>query len=197
MNALLKSSSGFSSHPMDSCLLADRKVFLDSEITTQTALNFTKSVMHLLKEDDHKPIDVLINSEGGELNAGMLIYDVMQGCPVIIRTYVIGRAYSMAAFLFISGTGGRYMLPHSEIMLHEPILGNRIQGTVATIRSASEALMEARKHMNELISKHTGRSTEDIEKETSYDHFFLPEEAVSFGAADKIISFDQILGGVK
>lgn len=65
MNALLKSSSGFSSHPMDSCLLADRKVFLDSEITTQTALNFTKSVMHLLKEDDHKPIDVLINSEGG------------------------------------------------------------------------------------------------------------------------------------
>lgn len=133
----------------------------------------------------------------GELNAGMLIYDVMQGCPMKIRTYVIGRAYSMAAFLFISGTGGRYMLPHSEIMLHEPILGNRIQGTVATIRSASEALMEARKHMNELISKHTGRSTADIEKETSYDHFFLPEEAVAFGAADKIISFDQILGCVK
>lgn len=197
MNALLKSASGISSHPMDSCLLADRKVFLEGEITTQAALTFTKSVMHLLMEDDHKPIDVLINSEGGELNAGMLIYDVIQGCPVRIRTFVIGRAYSMAAFLFISGTGGRYMLPHSEIMLHEPILGNRIQGTVATIRSASEALMVARKHMNELISKHTGQSIAVIENETSYDHFFLPEEAVAFGAADQIISFDKILGGVQ
>ena len=197
MNALIKSSNGISSHPMDACLLADRQIFLESEITTSVALNFTKSILHLLKEDDRNPIDVLINSEGGELHAGMLIYDVMQGCPVKIRTYVIGRAYSMAAFLFIAGTGGRYILPHSEIMLHEPLFGNRIGGTAATIRSASEALVEARSHLNEILSKHTGKTVDEIEKETAYDHFFSAEEAVSFGAADKIIRFEQILKGIK
>lgn len=197
MDALIKSSNGISSHPMDACLLADRRIFIESEITTPVALSFTKSVLHLLKEDDRSPIDVLINSGGGELNAGMLIYDVMQGCPVKIRTYVIGRAYSMAAFLFIAGTGGRFMLPHSEIMLHEPLLGNRIGGTAATIRSASEALVEAREHLDKLLSKHTGKTFAEIEKETAYDHFFSAEEAVAFGAADKIIRFEQIIGGVK
>lgn len=194
MNALLKSSNGLSSHPIDSCLLADRRIFLEEKITTQTALSFTKSVLHLVKEDGRSPIDVLINSEGGELNSGLLIYDVMQGCPVKIRTFVIGKAYSMAAFLFIAGTGGRYMLPNSEIMLHEPLLSNNIGGTAATILSASEALVEAREHLNRLLSKHTGKTISEIEKETAYDHFFSAEEAVSFGAADRIISFAQIIG---
>ena len=101
----------------------------------QKANEFIKKIMLLNIESTTEPIDVLINSPGGEINAGLLMYDVIQASKAPIRTYCIGTAYSMGAVLFACGIHGRYMLPHSELMLHEPLLGNRVGGNASSIRS--------------------------------------------------------------
>ena len=87
------------------------------------------------------------------------------------------------------------MLPNSELMLHEPLLGNRVGGNASSIRSISDSLLETRKKMNGILAKHTGKSEEEIEKATGYDHYFSPEESVDFGLCDKIVGFDMIMEG--
>ena len=149
----------------------------------------------LCKEDDEKPIDVLINSPGGEILSGLLIYDCIQSCKTPIRMFCMGIAYSMGALLFASGNHGRFLFPHSELMLHEPLLGNRVGGNASSIRSISDSLMESRNKMNQILAKHTGKTEKQIEKATSYDHFFDVEEATKFGLCDGTIGFDEIMEG--
>lgn len=145
------------------------------------------------EEDTDKPIDVLINSPGGEINSGMVIYDVIQASKAPIRMFCIGRAYSMGAVLFASGNHGRYMLPHSELMLHEPLLGNRIGGNSSSIQSISESLLEMKRKMNQILAKHTGKSEEEVERATSYDHYYSPEESKEFGLCDQVVDFNKIM----
>ena len=151
--------------------------------------------MVLNEENSSKPIDVLINSPGGEINSGMVMYDVIQASKAPIRMFCIGRAYSMGAVLFACGNHGRYMLPHSELMLHEPLLGHRVGGNSSSIKSISESLLETKRKMNQILSKHTGKSEEEVEKATSYDHYFSPEESKSFGLCDQIVDFSVIMEG--
>lgn len=193
MNVQVKTSGGITLVPMETRLLANRKVFIEGEINHETACNFMKKIMTLTAEDNRSPIDVLINSPGGEISAGMLMYDIIQASRCPIRMFCIGSAYSMGALLFASGRHGRYMLPNSELMLHEPLLGNRIGGNASSIRSISDSLLETRKKMNGILVKHTSRSEEEIEKATGYDHYFSPEESVDFGLCDKIVGFDMIM----
>jgi len=195
MNVLIKSSNGISQVPADSKLLSQRKVFIEGEITPEAACEFVKKIMILNAEDSRKPIDVLINSPGGEINSGMVMYDVIQASKSPIRMFCIGRAYSMGAVLFACGNHGRYMLPHSELMLHEPLLGNRVGGNSSSIKSISESLLETKRKMNQILSKHTGKSEEDVEKATSYDHYFSPEESKEFGLCDQIVDFNMIMEG--
>lgn len=192
MNVLVKSASGIMQVSGDSKLLSRRKVFIEGEIDNTTACEFVKKIMILTQEDPEKEIDVLINSPGGEINSGMLIYDVIQASRAPIRTFCIGKAYSMAALLFSSGNHGRYMLPHGELMLHEPLLGNLVGGNSSSIRSISESLLETRRRINQILAKHTGKSEKEIEKATEYDHFFSPEESVDFGLCDEIVDFSRI-----
>ena len=193
MNVQVKTSSGITLVPMETRLLANRKVFIEGEINHETACNFMKKIMTLTSEDNRSPIDVLINSPGCEISAGMLMYDIIQASRCPIRMFCVGSAYSMGALLFASGRHGRYMLPNSELMLHEPLLGNRVGGNASSIRSISDSLLETRKKMNGILVKHTGRSEEEIEKATGYDHYFSPEESVDFGLCDKIVGFDMIM----
>lgn len=193
MNVQVKSSNGIALVPIESRLMANRRIFIEGEIDADTACDFVKKVMLLSCEDSKQPIDVLINSPGGEINSGLLMYDVIQASKAPIRMFCIGRAYSMGAVLFACGNHGRYMLPHSELMLHEPLLGNRVGGNASSIQSISESLMEMKKKLNQILSKHTGRSEEEIAKETSFDHYYSAEESVAFGLADKIVSFDMIM----
>lgn len=195
MNVLIKSSNGISQVPADSKLLSQRKVFIEGEITPEAACEFIKKIMILNAEDSRKPIDVLINSPGGEINSGMVMYDVIQASKSPIRMFCIGRAYSMGAVLFACGNHGRYMLPHSELMLHEPLLGNRVGGNSSSIKSISESLLETKRKMNQILSKHTGKSEEDVEKATSYDHYFSPKESKEFGLCDQIVDFNMIMEG--
>ncbi len=195
MNVQVKSSSGISLVPVDSRLMASRKLFLEGEIDAEKACEFVKEVMLLNYEDPKSPIDVLINSPGGEISSGMLIYDVIQSGKAPIRTFCIGKAYSMAAVLFACGKHGRYMLPHGELMIHEPLLGNQISGNSSSLKSISDSLLETKRKMNQILAKHTGKTEEEVEKATSFDHYFSPEESIAFGLCDEIIEFDRILEG--
>ena len=193
MNVLVKSSSGITQVSADSKLLSQRKVFIEGEISSESACEFIKKILILNEEDTDKPIDVLINSPGGEINSGMAIYDVIQASKAPIRMFCIGRAYSMGAVLFSSGNHGRYMLPHSELMLHEPLLGNRVSGNSSSIQSISESLLETKRRMIQILARHTGKSEDEVEKATSYDHYYSPEESREFGLCDEIVDFNKIM----
>lgn len=193
MNVQVKSSNGIALMSMETKLFAVRKVFIEGEINQESACAFVKKIMLLNRGDASKPIDVMINSPGGEINSGLLMYDVIQSSKAPIRMYCMGAAYSMAAVLFACGNHGRYIFPHSELMLHEPLLGNRVSGNASSIRSISDNLMDTRRKMNQLLAKHTGKTEKEIEEATSYDHYFSPEESVAFGLADDIVSFNKMM----
>lgn len=193
MNVQVKSSNGITLVPIESRLLGDRKVFLEGEINSNVACEFVKKVMLLNKEDSHLPIHVFINSSGGEITAGLLIYDVIQQSTAPIRMYCIGKAYSMGALLFASGLHGRFILPNSELMIHEPLLGNKVSGNTSSIKSISDSLLETRQKINRILAKHTKKSEEEIEKATGYDHYFSALESIDFGLADSVIGFNDML----
>lgn len=193
MNVQVKSSNGITLMSMETKLFAARKVFIEGEINQESACEFVKKIMLLNREDASKPIDVMINSPGGEINSGLLIYDVIQSSKAPIRMFCMGMAYSMGALLFACGNHGRYTLPHSELMLHEPLLANRVEGNASSIRSISDSLMETRKKMNQILAKHTGKTEKEIEEATSYDHYLSPEESIAFGLADEVISFNKMM----
>ena len=195
MNILVKSSNGITQVSADSKLLSQRKVFVEGEINAEAACEFVKKIMLLNAEDSNKPIDVLINSPGGCINSGMLMYDVIQASKAPIRTYCIGRAYSMGAILLACGNHGRYVLPHGEVMIHEPLLGNRVGGNSSSIKSISESLLETKRKMNQILAKHTGQSEQAVEEATSFDHYFDPEESLKFGLVDEIVDFGKLMEG--
>ncbi len=193
MYAQVKTSGGINLVPLETRLLGERKVFIEGEINQERACEFAKQIMLLCREDAVKTIDVIINSPGGEISAGMLMYDCIQGCTAPIRMFCMGSAYSMAAVLFACGSHGRYMLPHSELMIHEPLLASRIGGNASSIRSISESLMETRRKMNQLLAAHTGRTEQEIEEAAGYDHYFNAQESVEFGLADEVAGFEKMM----
>lgn len=190
---MVKSSNGITLVSLNSRLMNDRKIFIEGEIGYEMACSFVKKIMLLTQDDSSKPIDVFINSPGGEINSGMLIYDIIQSSKTPIRMFCIGRAYSMGALLFACGNHGRYMLPNGELMIHEPLLGNRVGGNSSSIKSISESLLETKNKMNQLLARHTGKTEEDIEKATSYDHYFNSDESVEFGLCDGIVGIDKMM----
>lgn len=195
MNVQVKSSNGITLVPVESRLMAERKIFIEGEINAGIACEFVKEVLLLNGEDVQRPIDVLINSPGGEINSGLLMYDVIQASRAPIRMFCMGKAYSMAAILFACGNHGRYILPHGELMLHEPLLGNCVGGNSSSMRSISNSLLETKKKMNRILARHTGRSEEEIERATGFDHYFSPEESVMFGLCDEIVCFERVMEG--
>ena len=194
--SLIKSANGISSVSVDARLLANRMIFLEDSITSEMVCNIVKKVMVLTLEDPDKPITFLINSPGGDVNAGMVLYDLIQTSKTPIRMVAVGRAYSMAAVLLTAGRHGRYMLKNSSLMLHQPLLGSQVTGNSSSIKSISDNLLEVKKQMNRLLSKHTGKTEKQIEKATSYDHYFNAEEAIAFGLCDGVIGFDEIWEGL-
>ncbi len=188
-----RTSGGISLVPLDSKLLTNRKFFIEGEIDTAMANEFLKAVMLLHYENDSKPIDVIINSPGGEINAGLMMYDIVQTSKAPIRTFCVGKAYSMAAVLLACGNNGRYILPHGELMLHEPLIGNRVSGSSSSIKSISDSLLETKQKINKILAKHTGKTEKAIERATSFDHFFSAQESIDFGLCDEIVSFEKVM----
>ena len=189
---LLRSSSGIQAVAIESKLMGDRRLFITGEINAESAMDFFKQIMLLNQEDDKSPILVFINSPGGEIDNGLLIYDAIVGSKAPVYTFCSGCAYSMGAVLFACGKK-RFLLPHSKLMLHQPLLGGRIGGNASSIKSISDSLLETKTMMNKLLAFHTGKTEEEMDEMTSYDHYFSAEEAVAMGLADGIRSFKEMM----
>lgn len=190
----VRSAMGLHLVPIQAVHLDQRRIFIEGQITMESACEFADQVM-LLCDQSHEPIHVFINSSGGEVKAGLLMYDIIQSSPAPIRMYCRGIAYSMAALLFASGSHGRFLLPNSELMLHEPLLSSGVQGSASSIKSISEGILAVREKLNGILATRTGRTIEEINAATAYDHFFSAEESIAFGLADEIVGFDRMIGG--
>ena len=194
MYTQVRSAAGLHLIPVQTVHLNNRRVFIHGQITMDSACEFADSIM-LLCDASHEPIDVFISSPGGEVKAGLMMYDIIQSCPAPIRMYCRGRAYSMAALLFASGNHGRYLLPNSELMLHEPLLSDGVRGSASSIKSVADGVLEVRATLNRILAKHTGKTLEQIDEATGFDHYFSAEESVAFGLADGIMDFAGMMGG--
>lgn len=187
MNTIVKSSNGISLIPVESRLFSDRKLFIEGEITSVSSCEFVRTVMLLIKEDSDKPIDIYINSPGGEVNAGLLIYDTLKGLRTEINLHCMGMAASMAAIILAGGQKGhRYILPHSKMMIHEPLIAGGVGGSATSIKRTAESIMETKRIAVELLAKDTGKSKEKIEAAISFDNYMNAEEAIAFGLCDYI-----------
>ena len=189
----VKSSNGLTTIPIESRLLASRKIFIEGAITPETAVEFTKQVTYLHLEDPTSPIDLYINTPGGEINSGLLMYDIIQSSGMKFRSYCIGRCFSMGAVLLSCATDGRYILPHGEVMIHEPALNGSLGGSSSTIHSIAESLLATQKKMNEILARHSKMTVEEVQKETRYDHYLTAQEAIDFGLCDEIRTFGQFM----
>ncbi len=194
MYVQVKSAGGLTLVPVESRLMSTRKLLIEGEITSESAMAFVKNLLILNTENNSDlPIDVIINSPGGEIAAGLMMYDAIQTSKSPVRMFCLGRAFSMAAILFASGTHGRYLLPHAELMLHEPLVDCKLGGSSSSIRALSDSLIETKKKLNQLLARHTGKTEEEIAKASEYDHFFSAEESIDFGLADEIIGINKLM----
>lgn len=187
MNAIVKSSNGISLVPIESRLLSDRKLFIEGEITAASACEFVRAIMLLIKEDADKPIDIYINSPGGEVNAGLLIYDTLKGVKTEINLHCIGMAASMAAIILAGGKKGhRFILRHSRTMIHEPLISGGVGGSATSIKRTAESIMETKRISVELLASDTGKTRKEVEAAISFDNYMNAEESIAFGLCDTI-----------
>ncbi|MEB3356963.1 MAG: ATP-dependent Clp protease proteolytic subunit [Synechococcales bacterium] len=168
-------------------LFRERIIFLAEEVDDAIANAIVAYMLYLDSEDPSKPIYLYINSPGGSVTAGMAIYDTMQHIKSDVVTICVGLAASMGAFLLTAGTKGkRLALPHARIMIHQPLGGvGRRQAT--DIEIEARQILRVRRDLNALMAQHTGKSIEQIEKDTDRDYFMSAEEAQAYGLIDKVI----------
>ena len=178
---------GERSYDIFSRLLNDRIIFLSDEVNDTTASLVVAQMLFLEAQDPTKDISFYINSPGGSVTAGMAIYDTMQYIKCDVSTICIGMAASMGAFLLAAGTKGkRIALPHSEIMIHQPLGG--AQGQASDIKIRAELILRTRDMLNKILSEKTGQPIERIEKDTDRDNFMTAEQALEYGIIDRIIT---------
>ena len=182
-----QTSRGERSYDIYSRLLNDRIVFLSDEVNDATASLVVAQMLFLEAQDPDKDISFYINSPGGSVTAGMAIYDTMQFIKCDVSTICIGMAASMGAFLLAAGAKGkRIALPHSEIMIHQPLGGAR--GQASDIQIQAEQILRVKKTLNQILAENTGKPLEVIEKDTDRDNYMTAEEALAYGLVDKILS---------
>jgi ATP-dependent Clp protease protease subunit len=178
---------GERSYDIYSRLLKDRIIFLGTEVNDAVANVITAQFLFLQSDDPEKDIHFYINSPGGSVTAGLAIYDTMQFVAPEVCTYGIGQAASMGAFLLSAGTKGkRYSLPHSRIMIHQPLGG--FQGQVTDIEIHTEEMKRIKKELNQVLAQNTGKSVEQITKDTERDNFMSAEEAKKYGLIDTVVT---------
>ena len=180
------SGRGERSYDIFSRLLKDRIVLLCDEVNDTTASLICAQLLFLESQDPEKEIYMYINSPGGSVTAGMAIYDTMQFIKCDVSTICIGMAASMGAFLLAAGTKGkRFALPHSEIMIHQPLGG--AQGQASDIKIRADLILRTRDMLNKILAERTGKSIKTIEKDTDRDHFMTAQQALEYGIIDRIL----------
>ena len=151
------------------------------------ANDFVSQMLYLVEKGE--PVEIYINSPGGSVNAGLVIYDMIQACAekIDIDLYCVGLAASMGAVILAGGKKGhRFILPHSKVMIHEPLLAGGLGGSATSIKKTADSILETKAVTNGILAKHTGKTMEEIDEATSFDNFMNAGEAVKFGICDKI-----------
>ena len=167
-------------------LFRERIIFLSEEVNDSIANAIVAYLLYLDSDDNSKPIYLYINSPGGSVTAGMAIYDTIQHIKSEVITICVGLAASMGAFLLAAGSPGKRMaLPHARIMIHQPLGGTR--GQASDIEIEAKEVIRIKHALNELLAKHTGKSLEQIEKDTDRDYFMSAQEAMEYGLIDRVI----------
>ena len=181
-----QSGRGERAYDIYSRLLKERIIFLVGQINDNVATLITAQLLYLESENPKKEIYFYINSPGGLVNAGFGVYDTMQYINPSVSTLCIGQASSMGSFLLAAGENGkRFSLPNSRIMVHQPSAG--FQGQATDIEIHANEIMLLKKRLNEIYSKHTGRTVEEIKNALERDKFMTPQEAKEFGLIDKVV----------
>ena len=181
-----QTNRGERSYDIFSRLLNDRIIVLSDEVNDTTASLIVAQLLYLEGQDPEKDISLYINIPGGSVTAGMAIYDTMQYIKCDVSTICMGLAASMGAFLLSSGAKGkRYALPNSEIMIHQPLGGARGQAT--DIKIVADQIIKTKERLNRILAENTGRSIEEIARDTDRDNYLTAQEACEYGLVDKVI----------
>ena len=181
-----QTSRGERSYDIYSRLLKERVVFLVGPVDDHTANVIVAQLLFLESENPDKDISLYINSPGGSVSAGLAIYDTMQFIKPDVSTMCVGQAASMGALLLTAGAKGkRYCLPHSRVMIHQPLGG--YQGQATDIEIHTREILKIRSQLNDLLAFHTGQSVEKIADDTERDNFMGPDEAKEYGLIDELI----------
>lgn len=194
-----QTSRGERSYDIYSRLLKDRIIFIGTPINDEIANIVIAQMLFLEMENPEKDIQLYINSPGGSVSAGLGIYDIMQFVKCDITTICTGLAASMGAFLLMAGTKGkRYALPHSRIMIHQPlVMGNGISGQVTDIEIHAKELVETKKLLTEITARHTGHDYDYLHKTMERDYFMNAAKAKEFGVVDKVVESRKLIKEVK
>ncbi len=165
----------------------NRKLFLVGEVNEGMAQSFVAKLLWLSQTNES--IDIYIDSPGGSVAAGLIIYDMLKACEdkIPVNIYCIGMAASMGAVILAAGQKGRrYIMPHARCMIHEPLIAGGFGGSASSIEKTAENILEIKKNINKLLAENTGRTIKEIDKATAFDNFMDAEEAVKFGLCDEI-----------
>ena len=166
--------------------LMDRKIFLTGQIDAEQGNVFLSQMLYL-EQISSEPVTVYINSPGGEVNSGLMIYDAIVNNSLTLNTVCAGLAASMAAIILAAGTTEhRYILEHSKVMIHEPLISNGVGGSATSIKNISESILETRDILNEILAKHCHKTIDEINKATQFDNFMNASESIEFGICDKV-----------
>lgn len=185
-----QTGAGERSYDIYSRLLKERIIFIGSEVDDYLASSVIAQLLFLQSEDPKKDINLYINSPGGSVTAGLAIYDTMQLVKPDVSTICMGMGASMAQVLLCGGAKGkRFALPNARILLHQPMGGTR--GQTTDIEIYTKEMLRTRDKLYKIISKHSGKSVEQILKDAERDYYMSPEEAVEYGLIDRIISGDE------
>ena len=170
-------------------LLKERIIFLVGPVNDHTANLVVAQLLFLESENPDKDIYFYINSPGGSVTAGMSIYDTMKFIKPDVQTLCLGQAASMGAFLLSAGTKGkRFALPNSRVMIHQPLISGGLGGQASDIEIHARELLKLKEKLNQMLAEHTGKSLEQIERDTDRDNFMSAQEAADYGLIDKVIT---------
>jgi len=191
-----QSSRGERAYDIYSRLLKERVVFVVGGIEDHMANLVVAQLLFLESENPDKDINLYINSPGGVVSSGLAIYDTMQFIRCDVSTMCLGQAASMGAILLAAGAKGkRYCLPHSRVMIHQPLGG--FQGQASDIDIHAREILKTRQLLNEILAKHTGQDVESIAQNTDRDNFMDPQQALDYGLIDKVLENRKLDSGKK
>ena len=181
----IEGANGGREYELSSIHAAEGVIFLTDRIDMEAAMRLTSQMKYMAAEKKH--ITLYINSTGGDVEAGLLMYDLIQDYPYDLDIYCVGVAASMAAILLAGGKKGhRYILPHSKVLIHEPLIASGFGGSATNIDKTAQRILDVKAQLNAILAKHTGRTVDEINEATAFDNLMTAEEAIKFGLCDEI-----------